>query len=205
MSVIIAKKGDRGSHVRVIQRLLYLIPDGIFGPLTEEAVIDFQQKMGIKPDGIVGPMTWSHLFHSPATPGRRKIDTIVVHCSDTPAGRHVTVDDITRWHQDQGWNTIGYHFVVYLDGTVHPGRPVDIIGAHCKGHNSHSIGVCYIGGRTADNSANADTRTQAQKDTLLSLIRQLRHTYPHASVFGHGDLDPRPCPCFDAKSEYSRL
>jgi len=76
----------------------------------------------------------------------RKIDKIIVHCSATPEGRHVTVKDIDRWHRDRGFSEIGYHHVIYLDGSIHPGRPEEKAGAHTVGHNTTSIGVCYIGG-----------------------------------------------------------
>ncbi|MDE6256057.1 MAG: N-acetylmuramoyl-L-alanine amidase, partial [Muribaculaceae bacterium] len=72
----------------------------------------------------------------------RKIDKIILHCSATPEGREVTVNDIRSWHIQRGFRTIGYHYVVYLDGSVHAGRPVEEIGAHCLGQNKNSIGVC---------------------------------------------------------------
>lgn len=98
----------------------------------------------------------------------RKITEIIVHCSATPEGRPFTVSDIDQWHRSRGFAQIGYHYVVYLDGTIHQGRPVEIAGAHCKGHNANSIGVCYIGGCTADNKHPKDTRTPEQKLALLS-------------------------------------
>jgi N-acetylmuramoyl-L-alanine amidase len=85
------------------------------------------------------------------------------------------------------------------------GRPIKDIGAHCTGHNAHSIGICYIGGRTADMKANKDTRTPAQKKALVELITALRRQFPNAKVFGHRDLANRLCPCFDAKEEYKHL
>ena len=63
----------------------------------------------------------------------RKINYIIVHCTATPEGRWVTNEEITRWHRARGFRTIGYHYVVYLDGTVHAGRPENEIGAHCQG------------------------------------------------------------------------
>ena len=76
----------------------------------------------------------------------RKINYIIVHCTATPEGRWVTNEEITRWHRARGFRTIGYHYVVYLDGTVHAGRPENEVGAHCQGRNADSIGVCYVGG-----------------------------------------------------------
>ena len=89
----------------------------------------------------------------------REIKSIILHCSATPEGKDFTVADITRWHKERGFRTIGYHYVVYRDGTVHKGRPVEQIGAHCEGHNKDSISVCYIGGLMADGKTPKDTRT----------------------------------------------
>ncbi|MCH5347505.1 MAG: N-acetylmuramoyl-L-alanine amidase, partial [Muribaculaceae bacterium] len=80
----------------------------------------------------------------------RKISKIIVHCSATPAGREVSVAEIDRWHRARGFNEIGYHYVIGLDGQVHRGRAVEKVGAHCSGQNAESIGVCYIGGVMAD-------------------------------------------------------
>ena len=135
----------------------------------------------------------------------RTINEIIIHCADTPAGRDNTVADITAWHKDRGFRTIGYHYVIYRDGSIHTGRPVQEIGAHCKGHNAHSIGICYIGGKSADGKEHEDTRTPEQKEALLSLLRQLKAQYPNATIYGHRDFSSKPCPCFDARSEYKSL
>ncbi len=133
----------------------------------------------------------------------RPVDTIVIHCSATPAGRDVGAEDIRRWHRAQGWRDIGYHWVVRLDGTVEPGRDESQPGAHVAGHNERSIGVCYAGGVSADGHTPADTRTEAQKASLRALVARLRSRYPAARVVGHRDLDPsKACPSFDAKKEY---
>lgn len=70
----------------------------------------------------------------------RQINEIIIHCAATPEGRNFTVADIDKWHKQQGWRGIGYHFVIYIDGSVHKGRPVEDVGAHCLNHNAHSIG-----------------------------------------------------------------
>lgn len=134
----------------------------------------------------------------------RKITEIIVHCSDSPWRRNDTAADIDLWHKrDRGWACIGYHFVIDLDGTIEMGRPVSVMGAHCRvgGHNRHSIGVCYIGGRDA-NGRCADTRTPEQKKALEKLLVELAATH-HAVIYGHHDFDPgKECPCFDARREY---
>lgn len=189
---------DRGEEVKVLQSKLNLIPDGIFGPLTAEAVKDFQRVNGIKADGIVGPETWSKLNISQP----RAINEIIVHCSATAEGKDFTVADIKKWHLARGFSDVGYHYVIYRDGTIHKGRDESKIGAHCTGHNAHSIGVCYIGGCASDGKTPKDTRTEKQKTSLLSLLRELKKKYPKASIHSHKDYTNKACPSFDATKEY---
>ena len=134
----------------------------------------------------------------------RNIDKIIVHCSATREGQHVTVQQIRQWHLQRNFVDIGYHYVVYLDGIVHKGRPLEKAGAHCKGYNTHSIGICYVGGLDRQGKPK-DTRTAAQKAALLSLIRELRQRFPRATVHGHREFANKACPCFDAKKEYSQV
>ena len=136
---------------------------------------------------------------------QRKITEIIVHCAATPEGKDFTVDDIARWYKQRGFRTIGYHHVVYRDGSVHPGRPEGEIGAHCTGHNAGSIGICYIGGVAADGKTPKDTRTPEQRKALLMLLRSLREKYPKAKIYGHRDFAAKACPSFDAKREYADL
>ena len=97
----------------------------------------------------------------------RKINKIIVHCSATPEGRNVLISEVKRWHvEERGWSDIGYHFVIELDGSVRIGRPIEIKGAHSKGNNHDSIGVCYIGGVDLDMKSK-DTRTECQKESLV--------------------------------------
>lgn len=135
----------------------------------------------------------------------RTITEIIVHCSATPEGKDYTVGDIDRWHRQRGFAQIGYHYVVYRDGSVHAGRMESQIGAHCVGHNMISIGVCYIGGLTADGKHPKDTRTEAQKAALLKLLKELKAKYPHAVIHGHRDFAAKACPSFDARKEYASL
>lgn len=204
----ILKKGSRGSEVKVLQKSLNLKDDGIFGPLTEEAVRTFQRENGLASDGVVGPKTWAKLGTSGINSihiSKRRIDKIIIHCSDTRDGSDYTVDDIRRWHKQRGFNDVGYHYVIYRDGSIHNGRDVNIIGAHCTNYNAHSIGICYIGGRSADGSRYTDTRTEAQKKSMLSLLKKLKHMYPKATIHGHREFAAKACPCFDAKKEYQKI
>ena len=135
----------------------------------------------------------------------RKITEIIVHCSATPEGQNFTAEDIDRWHKQKGWQGIGYHYVIELDGSVHKGRNEEVIGAHCLGHNAYSIGVCYIGGLDKWTKASKDTRTDAQKQALIDLLKSLKEKYPNAIIYGHRDFSKKDCPCFDAKNEYKNI
>lgn len=142
----------------------------------------------------------------------RKIDSIIIHCSATKAGQDFTAADIDRWHRERGFNGIGYHYVIRLDGKLEKGRDVSLTGAHCKGWNERSIGICYIGGLDA-NGRPADTRTNAQKRVLYQMIMDLQREYNILQVLGHRDTSPdlngdgviepyeyvKACPCFDVR------
>ena len=237
------KEGMKGlDMIRRIQRVVGCYPDGNFGPRTTEAVRAWQKSHSLTADGVVGPATLARMGLTvtvqAVTPtkketgiqrsdifvkkSRRRIDYIVVHCTATPEGQNKTVEQIRAEHKRQGWSDIGYHYVIYRDGTVHLGRDVDISGSHVAGYNSYSIGVVYVGGLenrpgVAYNQLKAkDTRTNAQKAALLSLLIDLRRLYPKAKIQGHRDFSPdknhdgvitpneyiKDCPSFDAKTEY---
>ena len=134
----------------------------------------------------------------------RDIEMIIIHCSATPEGRDVSTDEIRSWHLDRGWSDIGYHFVVELDGTVNDGRPLEISGAHAKGHNSNSIGICYVGGLD-ESGEPKDTRTPEQEKALVELLENLKDQYPEAQIIGHRDVSDKDCPCFDASEEYMNI
>lgn len=135
----------------------------------------------------------------------RSITLIVVHCSANRAGSALRLADIDRHHRSLGWKGCGYHYVIPTDGTLEEGRPEAEMGAHCRHHNRHSIGICYIGGLSADGTP-ADTRTEAQRATLRRLLASLHRRFPRALIIGHRDLDPlKACPCFDATKEYADL
>ena len=203
---MLIKHGSRGETVAMVQRMLNLIPDGIFGRLTKEAVTAFQTECGLKADGIIGPKTWAELISRvPMIPTQRRIDKIIVHCTATREGKLVTVQDIRSWHLRQGWADIGYHYVVGLDGTTHKGRDINLVGAHCSGQNTGSIGIVYVGGLAADGKTPKDTRTKEQKLELETLIFMLKSFYPKAQVYGHRDFAKKDCPCFDARKEYGAV
>ena len=136
----------------------------------------------------------------------RKISKIIIHCSATPEGKDFTVQQIRQWHttpkpKGNGWRDIGYHFVIYRDGSVHVGRPIEQSGAHTSGHNAHSIGICYIGGCAPDGKTPKDTRTQAQRAALVRLVRELRAQFSGATVHGHNEFAAKACPSFNVQKE----
>ena len=136
----------------------------------------------------------------------RQINYIIIHCSATKAEQDFRAKDIDRWHRERGWDGIGYHKVIDLDGTIEPGRSEAKPGAHCKGHNSDSIGICYIGGLDEDGKP-ADTRTELQKAALAGLVAGYKQRFPNAKVVGHRDMPNvhKACPCFNAKEEYKNI
>lgn len=216
------KKGSRGEVVKQIQKALNLLPDGVFGVLTEAAVKSFQKAKGLTADGIVGPATLALLFPQRLKKSHRTIKEIIVHCTATPEGQDVSIESIRRDHKAQGWGDIGYHYVINRKGEVLNGRDVEYAGVHCKGHNQYSIGVAYIGGLenkpgvAYSKQKPKDTRTLKQKSALLNLLTELRKLYPYAKIIGHRDTSPdlngngivepcefvKACPSFDAKTEY---
>jgi N-acetylmuramoyl-L-alanine amidase len=135
----------------------------------------------------------------------RQITKIILHCSATREGQDVSVETIRKWHLNRGWSDIGYHYVIYLDGSIHEGRPVNRSGAHTKGYNSKSIGVCYIGGVEKDGKTPKDTRTPEQYTALTNLITALLEMYPTATLHGHNEFANKACPSFDVQKEYNFL
>lgn len=132
----------------------------------------------------------------------RAIEGIVVHCSATPAGKPFRAADIDRWHRAQGWNGIGYHFVIPLDGSIEPGRDLEKDGAHVAGHNARTIGICYVGGMDAGNRTAQDTLNEAQARALQLLLDALRMRWPGATIRGHRDYPDvkKACPSFDVRA-----
>lgn len=131
----------------------------------------------------------------------RNINEIIIHCTATPEGREVSVAEIDSWHRKRGFDGCGYHYVIHLDGTVDAGRPLDKVGAHCKGHNLRSIGIAYVGGLDKDGKPK-DTRTDAQKKSLRQIVLHFLDYFSDATVHGHREFAPKDCPCFDVQAEF---
>ena len=123
---------------------------------------------------------------------------MTIHCAATPEGRDVKAATISQWDQARFGQT-SYHWVIELDGTMVRTLKDDQLGAHTGGHNTGNIGVCYVGGVDKDNKVPKDTRTEAQKKTLLTLIRTYKDRYPGIIIRGHRDWPgvKKACPSFD--------
>jgi len=135
----------------------------------------------------------------------REINKIIIHCSATVEGVNVSAATIKRWHvQGRGWSDIGYHYVIGIDGAIEYGRAINRAGAHVKGENEHSIGICYIGGLSEKKRAK-DTRTEAQKKALIKILKTLTHIYPNATIHSHFEFANKACPCYNAGQEYEGL
>ncbi len=120
------------------------------------------------------------------------IKFIVIHCSDTPDDRPVTTEDIHQWHLERGWSGIGYHRIIQRNGIIDYGRPNYWSGAHVKGYNSESLGVCLIGRNKFE---------ELQFRALKILLRSFTISYPNARIVGHCELDDsKTCPNFDVQS-----
>ena len=133
---------------------------------------------------------------------KRKIDKIIIHCSATREGQDISVETIRDWHLKRGWSDIGYHYIIDINGKLHAGRPLEKTGAHCKGHNTGSIGVCYIGGVESDGKTPKDTRTKEQKAALDDLLFVLTDVFANVSIHGHNEFSSKACPSFDVQAEY---
>jgi len=121
----------------------------------------------------------------------KKIRKIVLHVSDSPDSVDIGVKEIRAWHKERGWSDIGYHFVIRRDGRVERGRPEDIQGAHVRGHNDDSIGICWVGRKVASDK---------QLQSIYKLMRGLMDKYdvPVYEIYGHKELDAnKTCPNLD--------
>ena len=144
----------------------------------------------------------------------REIKFIVIHCSATREDHPFTEHDLKIAHRLRGFDGIGYHFYVRRNGDIKSTRQVERVGAHARGYNTNSIGICYEGGLDCHGIAQ-DTRTEWQRHSLRVLVRALKMDYPEAQIVGHRDLSPdlngngevepmewtKECPCFEVNME----
>ena len=125
---------------------------------------------------------------------RNKTDTVVIHCADTPEDMDIGAEKIREWHtKERGWDDIGYHWVIRRDGTLDPGRPLEMQGAHAVAVNGSSVGICLVG--------RGDNFTDQQFMTLHNLINTTKDIYGDLKIIGHCDVEPNKpnCPGFDVE------
>ena len=135
----------------------------------------------------------------------RPLDKIILHCSATREGQHITVETMRQWHLKRGWKDIGYHYVIYIDGSVHKGRPIEQVGAHTSGQNTGSIGICYVGGVEKDGKTPKDTMTELQETAMVNLIKALREEHGDMTLHGHNEFAAKACPSFKVYEKYDWL
>lgn len=133
----------------------------------------------------------------------RAIHKIIIHCTATREGDDISVDTIRRWHLNRGWSDIGYHYVIDIKGNINAGRPIELMGSHTKGENKSSIGIAYVGGVEADGKTPKDTRTKAQKDSIIRLVKKLKGCYPDVTIHGHNEYSNglKACPSYNVQDE----
>ena len=134
----------------------------------------------------------------------RDIKRVILHCSATTEGAHYDVETIRRWHKKRGFSDIGYHYVIYEDGSINIGRSIFLTGAHTSGENKDSIGICYIGGLDIDGEPK-DTMTTMQEIGFMRLFDALNTTFGDLSLHGHNEYSNKACPCFDVQTKYKFL
>jgi len=128
----------------------------------------------------------------------RPINKIIIHCSATPEGRDVKTETIRGWHLQRGWSDIGYHYVIELDGQMKEGRPLEIVGAHVRGQNNNSVGICYVGG-VDEQMRPKNTLNECQEEQLIAILKWLKDKFPKATIHGHNEFSAKSCPSFDVQ------
>ena len=123
----------------------------------------------------------------------KNIKLLVVHCSDTEESKRLTAIDLHNMHLKFGWDGIGYHKIIDRSGKIENGRPEYWVGAHVKGKNDISLGVCLIG---------KDNFTKNQFKSLERVLKKWKKLYPNAKIVGHRDTGKtkKTCPNFDVIS-----
>ena len=134
----------------------------------------------------------------------QSVNWIIVHCAATNADMDIGVEEIRKWHMNQGWADVGYHYVIRRNGVIEKGRPETRPGAHVRGINHVSLGICLVGGAEKDNKTAYDNFTRKQKNSLRDLVEELELRYPDAPVIGHRDVPDvnKACPSFEVMDWY---
>lgn len=143
------------------------------------------------------------MIYNAKTKRRTRTLFIAVHCSATSDKQDIGAAEINKWHRARGWACIGYHYVIRRNGVIETGRADEVVGAHVQGYNEVSVGVCMVGGVSADDITIAkDNFTKAQWASLKELLLELKVKYPKAVIQGHRDFPDvkKACPSFDVKT-----
>tara|TARA_R110002049_G_scaffold103044_2_gene249194 strand:+ start:521 stop:1096 length:576 start_codon:yes stop_codon:yes gene_type:complete len=137
----------------------------------------------------------------------RDINKIIIHCSATREGQDFDVETIRDWHVNgRGWSDIGYHYLIRLNGDLETGRSIDKVGAHCKGHNKDSIGICYVGGVEEDGKTPKDTMTAEQEKSMREIIFALRIVQDkNITIHGHNEFSSKACPSFTVSEKFADI
>ena len=133
----------------------------------------------------------------------RKLESIIIHCSATSEKQNFDVDDIRQWHTEKGWSDIGYHYIITRAGEIQEGRFIEKSGAHAKGHNDYSVGICLVGGINSETKKPDSNFTFKQYQALDKIKDQLFDAFGTLEIIGHRDVSSKDCPCFDVHSFFS--
>ena len=134
---------------------------------------------------------------------RKTTEFLVVHCADTYARMDTSAAEFDKWHRTRGFLKIGYQFVIRRDGTIELGRGLYDAGAHAKGYNHKSVGICMVGGR-GDNDGPENNFTPEQFAALKELLIELKTEFPTANIIGHNEISAKACPSFDVQEWITR-
>jgi N-acetylmuramoyl-L-alanine amidase len=203
--------------VEAFQEKYGLVVDGKAGPQTKKVLLEaITPPKSKKPEPDKTPMqnpapelvfTSSEGLPPPNLSSlklldtKRPIDEIINHCTATPAGKDYTVEDVRSWHKARGFSDVGYHYLIHPDGRISLGRPIGQVGAHVQDHNTGTIGVSYFGGISADGKRAEDTRTEAQRSSMLWLNRFLAKKFKVKKITGHNQYANKACPSFDVRKD----
>tara|TARA_B100000427_G_C15254313_1_gene483605 strand:- start:151 stop:582 length:432 start_codon:yes stop_codon:yes gene_type:complete len=129
---------------------------------------------------------------------RTKTDTIVIHCAATKPSMDIGYDEIRKWHvEDNGWDDVGYHYIIKRDGTLQTGRDESMVGSHARQVNGTSLGICLVGG-VDDNNDWENNFNDEQFETLKTIVLKLKDKYQIEKIIGHYEVDDvKKCPSFD--------
>tara|TARA_R100000808_G_scaffold6280_2_gene18799 strand:+ start:4410 stop:4946 length:537 start_codon:yes stop_codon:yes gene_type:complete len=151
--------------------------------------------------GAAATAVLSRLFHAEGSSviGRENTELAIIHCAFTPRTHDIGVAEIDQWHRQKGWLSCGYHYVIRRDGQIEIGRELMVAGAHTIGFNNKSVGVCLVGGASADLKRYENNFEDDQMASLEAVLRHIIEVWPDLVVAGHCDVADKRCPGFDVQ------